>query len=79
MKRVWIKAGETVHVEGIPCRVAEDASLDINPHNLPMLMHVRLTDTPPKSPPPEAALIKAQCPRCMLEIYLPAPKHQGDR
>lgn len=53
MKRVWILAGETVHIEGIPCRVAEDAAVDCNPHNLKLLEHVRFRDTPPKVLPRE--------------------------
>lgn len=53
MKRVWILAGETVHIEGFPFRVAEDAAVDGNPHNLKLLDHVRFRDTPPKSASPE--------------------------
>ena len=56
MKRIWIRAGETVHVEGIPFRVAEDAAMDCNPNNLKLLEHVRWTDAEPKAARPEAAL-----------------------
>ena len=57
MKRIRILAGETIHIEGLPARVAEDALVDVNPNNLKLLEHVRWGE-PKQATPPEVEATK---------------------